>query len=450
MPLALDYIEVLPRDADVDNPHSRIWQKVWVTLRNFLAAFQKDYNAVASGEDGASGGQPLNVWVSRGKEWGQILKEMIDAGFTRETGVPVNVNILPSGTVTTSVNPLLLAIGAGKGPDVVMGLTYNMPVEYAMRGALMDLSAFGGFEEVTGRFLPEMMVPYAFEGGTYALPETMSFRAMYIRTDIFASLGIAVPDTWEDVYNKLLPALSQNNMQMFVPTILDIFLYQLGGEYYAADGLRSALDTPEAFAAFTELCQLFTDNGLPVSTDFFSRFRTGEMPIGIENHNAYLQFSYAAPEIAGNWQVYPVPGHKRADGTVDRTNSGLSIDAASILEDCENPEAAWAFLDWWTRTDTQVAYTSQVEGRLGSQARWMSSNTEAYWSLPWNTAEKAAIQSAWDWAKETPVVRGGYYTNRHLVNAINRSIVENVAPRTSLEEAVEQINKELARKQAGL
>lgn len=51
----------------------------------------------------------------------------------------------------------------------------------------------------------------------------------------------------------------------------------------------------------------------------------------------------------------------------------------------------------------------------------MSANTEAYWALPWNTDEKAAIRSAWDWARETPVVRGSYYTNRYLVNAINRA-----------------------------
>lgn len=71
---------------------------------------------MAAGETGAYSGKPLELWVSRGKEWGQILKERIDADFTPETGVPVNVNILPSGSVTTSVNPLLLAIGAARVP----------------------------------------------------------------------------------------------------------------------------------------------------------------------------------------------------------------------------------------------------------------------------------------------------------------------------------------------
>jgi len=446
MPLGLDYIEILPYDAVVSDLKSSFFQKVWVTILNFLASFEKDYNAVSTSAGSASG-EPLDVWVVRGKEWGQMLKEMADDSFFKQTGSPVKMNILPSGTVTTAVNPLLLAIGAGKAPDVVLGLTYNMAVEYAMRNALVDLSSLDDYEEISKRFLPEMMVPYTFENGIYALPETMSFRALYYRSDIFEKLGLKAPDTWDEVYNKLLPALSQNNMTMYVPPLLDIFLYQLGGEYYTKDGLRSGLDTPEAFAAFAELCRLYTDNGLPISTDFYSRFRTGEMPVGIENHNAYLQFSYASPEISGNWKIAPVPGHRRADGTVDRTNSGLSIDCAVILKGSELEDIAWEFLKWWTSTEIQTSYALRVEGQLGPQARWMSSNTKSYWALPWDIDEKNAILSAWEWAKETPVVRGGYYTNRHLVNAINRAVVENISPRTALEEAVEQINKELVRKQ---
>lgn len=49
---------------------------------------------------------------------------------------------------------------------------------------------------------------------------------------------------------------------------------------------------------------------------------------------------------------------------------------------------------------------------------------------------------------KTPVVRGAITPTCYLVNAINRAVVENVPPRSALEEAVEQINKELARKQS--
>lgn len=112
-----------------------------------------------------------------------------------------------------------------------------------------------------------------------------------------------------------------------------------------------------------------------------------------------------------------------------------------------NPHTAWEFLKWWTDAETQKNYSAQVESRLGSTARWLSANKEAFKSLSWSRQDKLAIESAFNWAVETPVVRGGYFTNRHLVNAINRVVVQRESPRSSLEEAVEAINKELKRRQ---
>lgn len=143
----------------------------------------------------------------------------------------------------------------------------------------------------------------------------------------------------------------------------------------------------------------------------------------------------------------PIPGHIKEDGTVDRSNSGLAVDSCVIIQDCENPHTAWEFLKWWTDAETQKNYSAQVESRLGSTARWLSANKEAFKSLSWSRQDKLAIESAFNWAVETPVVRGGYFTNRHLVNAINRVVVQRESPRSSLEEAVEAINKELKRRQ---
>ena len=445
--LGIDYIELLPPDAEVKNSKSGFFERARATLANLIVSFSKNYNAIGSVDANSEGAETLDVWVCLGKEWGQILKEAVDADFSPRNNVNVKINLLPSGSVTSTINPLLLALGAGRGPDVVLGLTYNYPVEYAMRSALYDLSRFDDFKQVTERFQEALMVPYEFEGGVYALPQTMSFRAIYYRTDIFENLGLTVPDTWEELYNKLLPALNQNNMTMYIPQIIDPFVYQMGASYYRDEGTLSNLDTAESFTAFDEFCKLYTDYGIPVSEDFYSRFRTGEVPIGMTDASMYLKFSYAAPEIAGCWAMAPIPGHIKEDGTVDRSNSGLAVDSCVIIQDCENPHTAWEFLKWWTDAETQKNYSAQVESRLGSTARWLSANKEAFKSLSWSRQDKLAIESAFNWAVETPVVRGGYFTNRHLVNAINRVVVQRESPRSSLEEAVEAINKELKRRQ---
>ena len=236
-------------------------------------------------------------------------------------------------------------------------------------------------------------------------------------------------------------------MKIFVPQIFDMFLYQYNGNYYTEDGSTSALNTPEAYAAFKEFCELYTDNEVPVSANFYNRFRTGEIPLGIENASQYLLLAYAAPEIAGNWKIAPIPGHTDSDGNINRTNSGTAVDGCIILENAANKNGAWDFLKWWTSSETQMTFSKLVEGRIGAQARWFSANMKAFSALPWSKSDRIAIESAFKNAKETPVVLGSYFSNRHLVNAINRTVIQDRSARDSLEEAAEQINMELSRRQ---
>ena len=443
-PLSLDTIELLPPRARPQYKKSSFLKKVSATFQNFIASFTRDYTAV-SGSDGSK--KAIDVWVSRGREWAQLIQETADSTFTSETGQPVNFHILPSGSIASSVNPLLLALSSGITPDAVMGLSYDLPVEYALRNTVCDLTEFADFKDISDRFLEQSLVPFSFNGKVFALPESISFRVMYYRTDIFENLGIKAPETWQELYDNVLPVLSRNNMKIFVPQIFDMFLYQYNGNYYTEDGSASALNTPEAYAAFKEFCELYTDNEVPVSANFYNRFRTGEIPLGIENASQYLLLAYAAPEIAGNWKIAPIPGHTDSDGNINRINSGTAVDGCIILENAANKNGAWDFLKWWTSSETQMMFSKLVEGRIGAQARWFSANMKAFSALPWSKSDRIAIESAFKNAKETPVVLGSYFSNRHLVNAINRTVIQDRSARDSLEEAAEQINMELSRRQ---
>jgi maltose-binding protein MalE len=41
----------------------------------------------------------------------------------------------------------------------------------------------------------------------YALPETMDFTVMIYRQDVMRELGIDLPETWTDLYQRVLPRL---------------------------------------------------------------------------------------------------------------------------------------------------------------------------------------------------------------------------------------------------
>lgn len=446
-PLAIDYFEIAPPAQEIDYSHSTFLEKIWATLRNFVNSFFKDYNAL--GNTGGQTNTTIDVWVGRGKDWAEILKTLCDSGFSEKSGIAVRMNVIPSGQLssTGSVNPLLLAISAGNAPDAALGVASNVPVEYALRNAVADLSGFDGFDEVTGNLLPQVLVPFGYDGGVYGLPETMFFRCMFYRKDLVEEYDLLLPDTWDDMYRTTLPRVYENGMQVYIPGWFDMFLLSNGGTYYTEDGKRSALDTKEAYIAFEQYIETYTVYGAPTNANFFNRFRTGEIPIGLGDYGTYVQLLAAAPELSGRWGIMPLPGVKKADGTVDRSTSGYVGEADIILATSEKKEEAWQFIEWWLSTEVQTEYGREIEGKLGAQARWATSNVQAFQSLPWNLDDLDIISGSWEFAKEMPIVPGSYFTGRHITNAWNRCIINHMDPRESLELCVKDINKELKRRQ---
>jgi len=364
----------------------------------------------------------------------------------------VNINILPVGQLNAGgVNALMMSITSGKSPDVALGTSSTSPAEFAMRNATYDISQFSDFNSIKQRFLPNIFTPFEYGNGkkigVYALPETMDFNVMFYRKDILDELKIKLPTTRQDLYNNVLPILYQNNMEFFYPADFSQFIFQNGASYYTADGKKSALDTPQAYQAFKECAELYTNYGIPISADFFNRMRSGEMPMGISNFRMYMLFTAAAPELAGRWGIAPIPGTLKSDGTIDRSAGGLASSCACILNASNQKDSSWEFLKWWTSTETQETFSSQIESRVGIEGRWNSANIQAFENLPWNNGEINVIQDYWKWAQEPPVVLGGYFTSRHLNNAWNRVIIDGEPVRDALEEAVYDINKELKMRQ---
>lgn len=202
-PLQIDYIRVSEAGASwEDHKEAGFFRKLWATIQNFVASFFKDYDNIGNvlGEDTAIN-ETIKVWIARGTEWAEIIKQMTDEQFTARQGIEVNINVVPATQLAAGgANALMLAIAAGNAPDAALGLDSSSPVEFAIRGAAVDLSRFPGYDEVYGRFLEENWVPYRYRGGIYAIPETMNYTVLFFRKDVLRSLKLAVPQTWEELY----------------------------------------------------------------------------------------------------------------------------------------------------------------------------------------------------------------------------------------------------------
>ncbi len=460
-PLNLDYLLFASPDAELPRATPNIFEYIWSTIANFFASFQRDYIGIGSRyEVGESEAPLITVWVARGREWGMIMKDMIEDDFTPNTGIRVNVEVFPPNQVAAGgLNVILLAAATGKAPDVATGVDPNLPVEFAIRNAIVDLSQFPDYPEVEQRFRPGAITPYRYQDGVFGIPESQDFNMLFYRVDILAELGLEPPNTWEETYDVIWQ-LHQHGLDFYYPQVgeatiatgalgqtpgFNPFLFQRGGQFYSDDKRRSGLDTPEALAAIKEWTGLYRNYKIPLQANFFNRMRTGEIPIGVSHYWDYILFSTAAPELIGRWKMVPLPGTPLPDGTIDRSSGGEGR-AVVMLKSSKLQDESWEFMKWWMSAEVQTRYAQELQALIGVEARWNTANVEALENLPWPREDIAAIQEQWKWFKERPVVLGGYFTDRHIVNAWNRIVLLGWSEREAVEEAVRDINRELEKK----
>lgn len=449
-PLDIDYITITGLDAEPNVVKENLFDKVIHEVRSFVASFTEDYNAVG---DVYEKDEAIEVWILSGRDQSTILKAMIDDTFIPKTDIKVNVKLVEAGT-------LLNAVIAGTGPDVVLSVGQGEPVNYALRNAVEDLTQFSDYEEVLENFYKSAYEPFKFEDGIYALPETQNFNVMFYRKDILKELKIDVPHTWDELI-AILPIIQQNNMSVAIPTTERVIgntsspdlssffalLYQNGGALYSKDGRSTLIDEESGVQAFSTFTKFFTHYKLPTIYDFVNRFRSGEMPIGIQDYSAFNTLVVFAPEIRGLWDFTLIPGTLKEDGTIDRSCHTSGSGTMMLAQENEIKKAnAWEFMKWWVSTETQVRFGQEMESVMGASARYATANVNAFEQLSWSKEQQEVLKEQRTYTVGIREIAGGYYTGRHITNAIRRIINKKEDTRETLLDYARTINEEISKK----
>lgn len=461
--LDIDYISVTGVNKKPDKDKETFFAKIWHEMKSFGASFVVDYDAVGDVYEDKND-NVVKVWISTGRDQGTILKAMVDDTFIPNTGIKVNVEIVDAGA-------LMNAVVAGRGPNVVLSIGADQPVNYALRNAVEDLSQFDDLREVLAAYTPSSYEQYRLGDSVYAIPETQTFNVMFYRKDVLEELGLEVPQTWQDLI-EMLPTIQGNNMSVGLPTAagssgstastavasttpdLSMYfslLYQYGGDLYNEEGTRTVVNSEAGVKAFDDYTRFFVDYGLPTIYDFVSRFRSGEMPIGVMAYSVYNTLMVSAPEIRGLWDFTLIPGTERTDenGNTYIDRSDFITGSATMMiktEDESLRKDAWEFMKWWAQADTQVRFGREIEALLGSSARYATANKEAFSNLAWSADDIAVLNEQWEQTVGIREVPGGYYTGRHISNAIRKVINEKSDPRETIIDYTITIDDEITKK----
>ena len=462
--LDIDYLVVCGTNQTPEQQKASVLSSIAHEVKSFGASFVVDYNSVGDVYDDDDD-SIVKVWILTGRDQGTILKTMVDDDFTPNTNVKVNVEVVDP-------TALLNAVLAGRGPNVVLSVGADQPVNYALRNAVEDLTQFEGWEEVLSHYSESSYEQYRLDDHIYGIPETQTFNVMFYRKDVLEELGLGIPQTWQELI-EMFPTIQGNNLSVAIPTaagssssatpstsimsnVPDLSMYfallfQYGGDLYNEAGTKTRVDDEAGVKAFDDYVRYFNDYGIPTVYDFVSRFRSGEMPIGIAAYSIYNTLMVSAPEIRGLWDFTVIPGTERTgeDGKTYIDRSDMITGQATMMiatEDEDLKKDAWQFMKWWAKPETQVRFGREIEALLGSSARYATANRDAFSKLSWSLDDIEVLNEQWDWTRGIREVPGGYFTGRHISNAIRRVITKKEDSRETIIDYSITIDEEITKK----
>lgn len=459
LPLELDYLMVAGEGYELPKANGGFFANVAHNWNAFIGSFTNDFKVHAEGSENADK-KTITVWVATDtRKQYDIIQKMISAQLA-SADYEVNLSMVGGDTV-------LPATVAGEGPDVVLHSSYSSPTNFAYRKAAYDVSQFSDFEEVYKRFPADTRAFLEYEGGVYGLPDQLSFPVMIYRKDILDSMGLEVPETWEDLM-AMIPYLEADNMSVYlasneyltlgggtssttvpVNAIFLSMLYQQGYELYNEEHTATYLDQVDLMKVFKGWTEYYTNQGLNYAINLSTRFRTGEIPLAVVDYTYVNTLNVSAPEISGKWSIAKIPGTRKADGTVDHSAAsmiGTCFIVSSTVEKDGMAQESWDFLKWWTSEETQVNYSTELKAENGEAAEFPVANVNAIANGGLKEEFKQVVLSLLEDLRAEPQIPGGYITGRVVRNAFTAVVTDNTDPVDTLYILLDDINSEITNK----
>ncbi len=444
---AMDKLMFVPTGEEFNYYKPTFANDATFAVQKLISSFAKHEE-----ESGLNYDTEIDVWVKRPRQYVDVMQKMVDEEFTPKSGIKVNFSIITDQTKLTMAN------AAKMTPDVAMSLDTWYIYQLALRDGLYDFTENPDITaETVSNFAPGGLNQLIVNDGLYGLPETQDFYALYYRTDIFEENDFEVPDTWQDVL-YLLPQLQTQGMDFYIPSSsasslktlpsTGYFFLQNNAELFSEDGLKVDFTGEKQQESLQFMVDLYNRYGLEKSIpNFYDSFRDGSVPIGISNFSTYVQLTYAAPEIAGNWSVAMVPGVENDNGEVVRwMPGGTGAQGSVIFNHSTKTDEALEFLNWWNSTDVQSKYIQYLISSYGAEYMWNSSNLEAFKSLPINNEDMNIFLEQAKWIYDIPLTPANYYVERGISDIWNSAVFDGESVRVESEYQQTLSNQELEKR----
>ncbi|WP_210507578.1 ABC transporter substrate-binding protein [Naasia sp. SYSU D00057] len=352
---------------------------VTVGLVAALAACSSGGSSASGGS--STGGEPVEITF---QSWVPNIDQAVDAFNASHDDIEVKLETITAGP-DGGYAKMLSAVQAGNPADVVQ-LGYDAIPDFLINDALEDITEHVGDAE--DDFVPWQWQTGVFNDKVYAVPQASGPLGQFYRKDIFDSLGLAYPTTWDEYYeaakvihasdpNKYITAFAFNQ----APWLIGLS-QQAGASWFTAedDAWTVSIDD-EATLKTAQFWQKLIDEGLvKIEADFSSEWnadiQNGNVATWISGSWADAILRGTAPDTAGKWAVGPMPQWNAGD-SVSATWAGGS--ASAVLKGSDHPAEAAEFALWLNSDPESVNILT---------------NVGAGWPAVADTSEITALQDA--------------------------------------------------------
>lgn len=382
--------------------------------------------ASAAGSGAASSTQPaaaagaLTVWVEKSfsEEVDALIDERIQA-FGQEKGVDVKAEFIAATDYMTKLNA---AVEAGNVPDVTLANPYKV-VSYYPNNPYADVTDLVAEIDAGRPMFDALKDGTKIEGVNYFVPFYAASSLLFLRKDLFDAKGIALPTTWEELWDAAVavsdPANGIYGLGMGCgPTDEDcencfrMMLWDLGGGLLDKDGKIIAGTDEGVRTMIDKYVELYEAGAIPPAATTWDSggnnktYLMGESAMVINVPTLYnaIKNDEQYKELFENTVVLNLPAGS-ADDAVFGNPSGWAI-----MADAKNKETAREFIkyvsekEWYdTYMDAIAPVFAPVYKDLAGSATWGEGvnkqaieyvqNATGYYGYPCETLEGRAIAS---------------------------------------------------------
>ncbi|MRG61183.1 extracellular solute-binding protein [Agromyces sp. CFH 90414] len=327
-----------------------------------LAAALALTSCAAGGDGAGSGDGPVEITF---QSWVPNIDRAVDAFNESHDDIHVTLETITAGP-DGGYAKMFSAVQAGDPADVAQ-VGYDAIPEFLVNGAVEDITDYVG--DSADLFTEWQWNTGVFDDRVYAVPQASGPLGQFYRKDIFDSLGLAAPTTWDEFYeaakvirasdpNRYIAAFAYNQ----APWLIGLSQQGGGAWFTPEDDAWSVAIDDEATLKVAEYWQKLIDEDLvkleaDMSSEWNADIQNGNVLTWISGSWADAIVRGTAPDTAGSWAVSAVP-QWNAGENVSATWAGGSANV--VLKGSKHPEAAAEFALWLNSDPESVSTLTSI------------------------------------------------------------------------------------------